>query len=207
MNLLKPKKTSFNARALVYRRITRLEKSRQSLIVFKCLMLNSSYTYYNFDNDLQEFVSIDISTLVGDYDLVVVTSSTAIYQSGTNYFYWNTSTEKWVKSTTLPVGYTTLQDAGFSNIGTYQTNAYIYAGAIDYMIKGEVAGTTTQPIKGTILPLQSMNIQYFDDYINIQDKDLVVIDGLLYKVESPDFTIKHFPRPYKIYYATLNSIL
>lgn len=207
MNLLKPKKTSFNARALVYRRITRLERSRQSLIVFKCLMLDSSYTYYNFDSELQEFVSVDITSLVGDYELVVVTTSTAIYQCGANYFYWDTSTQKWVKTTTLPVGYTTLAQTGFSNIGKYQTNAYVYAGAIDYMIKGEVAGTKTQPIKGTILPLQSMNIQYFDDYINIGEEDLVVIDGLLYSVENPDYTIKHFPRPYKIYYATLNSIL
>ena len=57
------------------------------------------------------------------------------------------------------------------------------------------------------MPLQSMNIKYYDDGLTLDQEDLVVVNGALYTVENPDYSIKHMPRPYKIYYATLNSIM
>ena len=86
-------------------------------------------------------------------------------------------------------------------------NKYYYTGSFDYMIKGSVSGVTTQPIRGNITPLTSLNIKYFDDSVNLSPHDLVVIDGHLYSVENPETSIKQMPKPYKIYFATLNSIL
>lgn len=206
MNLLKPRKTTFNPKLAVYRRFTRIEKSLSLKILFKCPKQNSNFDYFAFDYDNQHFVKVN-DNVPSNVQLVTITSSSQIFQSGTNYFYWDTVHYKWQKTTTLPVGYTSLANAGFSNIGRYQTNTYYFVGSIDYIITGEVAGTKTQPIKGNIMPLTSMNIKYYDDYLNLDEEDLVVVDGHLYSVESPDYSIKHSPRPYKIYYATLNSIL
>ena len=101
----------------------------------------------------------------------------------------------------------TLLSALYNNVGKYQTNKYYFSGSFDYMIKGSIEGTTSQYIKGNILPLTSLNIKYFDDDISLSVDDLVVIDGKLYSVEDPETTIKQQPKPFKIYFATLNSIL
>ena len=206
MNLLKPKKTTFNARALVYRRITGLEKARGYLVAYKCLKVdNVTYDYFLFDYDKQEFIEFNINDAIPTSE-VVVTSSTQVFQSGSNYFYWDKVQNKWLKTNTLPSG-STLASAGYSNIAKYQTNKYVYVGSIDYVITGSIEGTRTQIIKGAIMHLTSMNIKYYDDSLLLDEEDLVVIDGRLYSVESPDCTIKHTPRPYKIYSVTLNSIL
>ena len=97
--------------------------------------------------------------------------------------------------------------ARFANIGKYQTNKYYYVGSFDYVLKGSVSGSTTQYIKGNIIPITSMNIQYFNDYINIQPDDLVVIKNRLYSVENPEADHKYQPRDYTVYSVTLNSIL
>ena len=102
---------------------------------------------------------------------------------------------------------TTLLSATFNNIAKYQTNKYYYVGSFDYMIKGSVGGTTTQYIKGNIIPLTSLNIKYFDDSINLAVDDLVVIDKKLYAVENPEIVKKMQPKAFNIYFATLNSIL
>ena len=86
-------------------------------------------------------------------------------------------------------------------------NKYYYVGSFDFMIKGSVEGTTAQFIKGNILPLSSMNIKYFTDDITINHDDLVVVDKRLFSVEDTEMDIKYNPKPYKVYFATLNSIL
>ena len=101
----------------------------------------------------------------------------------------------------------TLRGIGFANVGKYQTNKYYFAGSFDFMVKGSMEGTTTQYIKGNIAPLTSFNIVHYNDYVQLSPDDLVVIDGHLYSVENPDRTLKHQPKDYFIYHATLNSIL
>ena len=204
--ILKPKKTSFNAPAVVYRRVTRLERTRTEQTVFSCVADNSDLYYYIFDSELNDFVVIDPTEIVGEYTTRSVTSTNQYFQNGSDYFHWNTTTHEWAKTQNLPATYT-LNPAGYSNIAKYQKNVYVYAGTFDYVITGEVAGTKVQPIKGNIMPLKSMNIKYYNDFINLDEEDLVVVNGALYAVESPDYVIKHMPRPYKIYYATLTSIL
>lgn len=95
----------------------------------------------------------------------------------------------------------------FNNIAKYQTNKYYYVGNFDFTIKGSIEGATAQYVKGNIIPLTSLNIKYFDDEINLRTDDLVVVDGHLYSVENPETTIKQQPKPFKIHFATLNSIL
>lgn len=100
-----------------------------------------------------------------------------------------------------------LRKLGFNNIGKYQTNKYYYSGSFDYIIKGSIEGTTTQYVKGNIVPLTSLNIKFYDDDITLTPDDLVVIDGHLYSVENPETIYKQQPKPFKIHFATLNNIL
>lgn len=95
----------------------------------------------------------------------------------------------------------------FNNVAKYQTNKYYFSGSFDYVIKGSIEGTTAQYIKGNIIPLTSLNIMHYDDSIDLSTDDLVVIDGHLYSIENPETTIKQQPKPFKIHFATLNSIL
>lgn len=94
-----------------------------------------------------------------------------------------------------------------SNIAKYQKNAYYYAGSFAFMIRGSISGSTSQYIKGNIVPLTSMNIKYFSDDIKLDVDDLVVVDGRLYGVENPETSIKYQPKTYNIYFVTLNNIL
>lgn len=97
---------------------------------------------------------------------------------------------------------------GFNSIiGKYQTNKYYYSGSFDYIIKGSIEGTTTQYVKGNIVPLTSLNIKFYDDDITLTTDDLVVIDGHLYSVENPETVYKQQPKPFKIHFATLNNML
>ena len=209
---LKPKKTTFNTPAAVYKRVTRIQSSLDSLVVYKAqgtyYML---WHWYTFDKDKLEFTKVADVTYSGPAETTITVSDGDVFMAGGYYFYWdktaNTGKGEWVKTATLPETYTTLKSAGYDNIAKYQTNQFIYAGSIDYIVTGEVAGTKTQPIKGAIMPLTSMNIKYYTDDIIIDEEDLVVIDGQLFSAESPDYSIKHMPRPYKIHYVTLNSIL
>lgn len=97
--------------------------------------------------------------------------------------------------------------AKFGNIGKYQTNKYYYAGSFDYIIKGSIEGTTAQYLKGNIIPLTSLNIKHFNDSINLSPDDLVVIGDKLFSVENPETVLKQQPKPYRVYFATLNNIL
>ena len=224
MNILKPKKTTFNARALVYRRVNKIGYSLSSECLYQCKNGNNEIINFMFDSSKLDFVSVEQiqPTYANEFNadrystIIVNQDGTKIFRSKDEngkpyYFRWsynaNNNKGVWVKMDTLPLTYSSLANAGYSNVGKYQMNKYVFVGSIDYVIKGEVAGTKTQAIKGLVMPLSTMNIQYFDDTIQIDEEDLVVIDGTLYSVESPDYTIKHSPRPYKIYYATLNSIM
>ena len=100
-----------------------------------------------------------------------------------------------------------LLSAKFDNIAKYQTNKYYYVGTIDVMQKGSVNESTTQYLKGNIMPLRSANIKWFNDYIRVTPDDLVVWNNHLYSVESVEIENKLQPKGYHIYFATINSIL
>lgn len=209
---LKPKKTNLNPQALVFRRLTHLERSRRTQIVFKCLNQKGAYRYFVFDLDLDGFREIDINSLTSaPEETIVVTTSTQVFQNGSNYFIWVgillDGEGNWSKSGTLPQNATTLQQTGFSNTADYETNEYIFVGGFDYTIKGEVIGAQTQQLKGNIMPLTSLNIQYYNDYINLRVDDLVVMNNQLFSVENPNYDVKHSPKDFKIYNCTLNSVL
>ena len=223
MNLLKPKKTTFNPRALVYRRVNKVGYSLSSECLYQCQNTTATLNFM-FDSSKLEFVEVtQVQPTYSNelnsnrYKTIVVNQNANMIFSAkdsagkTWYFHWaysaNSGKGAWVKTETLPAGYTSLASAGYANTGKYIMNRYVYVGAIDYIITGEVAGTKTQPIKGLVMPLTSMNIKYYDDFLQLDEEDLVVIDHNLYSVESPDYAQKHSPRAYKIYYATLNSIL
>lgn len=94
-----------------------------------------------------------------------------------------------------------------ATIAKYQKNTYYYVGSFAFMLRGSVSGSTSQYIKGNIVPLTSMNIKYFDDSVNLQVDDLVVVNGKLYSVENPETDFKFQPKGYKIHFVTLNNIL
>ena len=92
-------------------------------------------------------------------------------------------------------------------IARYQLNNYYYVGSFDFMKKGAIVTSTTQTTKGLIAPLVSMNIRTFSDDLKFTKDDLVVVDGHLYAVEDPEVTEKRLPKPFRITFMTLNSIL
>lgn len=196
---LKPKSTVHNPRALVYRRFIGLEKSINLATVYFTL---SDSKYWTFDNETLEFSQIDASLIPAES---VVTKITDNYTFLNYQGHWFTYTgTQWIETYYFSE---ILLSATFNNIAKYQTNKYYYVGSFDYMIKGSVDGTTTQYIKGNIIPLTSLNIKYFDDSINLSVDDLVVIDKKLYSVENTETVKKMQPKAFNIYFATLNSIL
>ena len=114
--------------------------------------------------------------------------------------------DSWDIEITVPTIPAQTLSAKFADIGRYQTNKYYLAGSFDYMIRGSIGSSDTQPIKGNIMHLRSFEIKYFDDNIHIDHDDLVVIDGRLYGVEELSYDIKRSPKPYTVYFATLNNI-
>lgn len=199
---LKFKSTTLTARALVYKRFISLEKSANLNTVYK--------TYDNklwvFDSENLTFIELkDNVTITTSATYPTTISASTYLQYLTTYFHYNT-TNGWVSTTTLPDNITPLA-AQFGNIAKYQLNKYYYAGSFDYMMKGSISGTTTQFIKGNIIPLLSFNIKYFNDSINLNVDDLVVVNKRLYSVENPEQDVKLQPKKYSIYFATLNRIL
>ena len=94
-----------------------------------------------------------------------------------------------------------------ANIAKYQKNTYYYAGSFTFVVRGSITGATTQYIKGNIMPLTSMNIKYFNDSVNLQVDDLVVVGDHLYSAENLETDQKYQPKVYKVHFATLNNIL
>lgn len=198
---LKPKSTVKNTRALVYKRFTAIESSESLAIVYET---DSDGLFWTFDNLKLEFNEIDAEN-VADSTIRHVTDFETVFVYQGKYFRYNGV--EWQETTKPTEDGITLLSATFNNIGKYQMNHYYFTGSFDYMVKGTIAGTTTQYIKGNIIPLTSLNIKYFDDTVNLAQDDLVVIDGHLYSVENPETVLKQMPKPFKVYFATLNSIL
>lgn len=198
---LKPKSTVFNPRALLYKRFISLEKSVNPNYVYNTV---SDGYLWTFDNVEMKFFRLDISLLPNNAIATRVEDFTSVLQYKDKYFRY--TGVAWQEISTLEQGITLLS-ARFNNIAKYQTNKYYFVGSFDFMIKGSIEGTTAQYIKGNIIPLTSLNIKHFNDDITLSPDDLVVVDGHLYSVENPETNIKQQPRPYKVYFATLNSIL
>lgn len=196
---LKPRSTVHNPYAILYKRFTAIDSS---FVVANIYNTAVDGKYWVFDNATLSFTEITNPTITANTVVNVVTSVTVLQYQNTYFKYadgaWGTITDT--------TGFTLLS-ASYNNIGKYQTNRYYFAGTFDYIIKGSIEGTTSQYIKGNIIPLTSLNIKYFDDDINLSVDDLVVISGRLYAVENPEKTIKQQPKPFNIYFATLNSIL
>jgi len=200
--LLKPKSTVGNDMALLYKRFIGLENSNNLRVVYKT---HSDNLYWLINADLQIFNIIDAENLLPTTIVKTIYDNITILQFQSIYFKYNGS--DWVKTTNITGEGITLLSATFNNIAKYQMNKYYFAGSFDYVIKGSIEGTTTQYIKGNIMPLTALNIKHYNDSIKLAEDDLVVIDKHLYSVENPSITQKRLPRAFRIYFATLNSIL
>lgn len=214
---LKPKTTVGKTRALLYKRFIGIEQAFHQLdqtIVYYAQYRTDrggivTRSWY-FDRISQQFIDVPSGV---EPDQQIRLTVGAVYTSGQYYFVLHSRSVgqgvsyTWERSETLPDTVQTLRGIGFANVGRYQTNKYYFAGSFDFMVKGSMEGTTTQYIKGNITPLTSFNIVHYNDYVQLSPDDLVVIDGHLYSVENPDRTLKHQPKDYFIYHATLNSIL
>lgn len=196
---LKPKSTVHNPLALVFRRFTVIN---ESFTVENIYMTVADNKYWIFDNQKLSFIEVG-NAIISASTKVTNVFNYNVLQYQKLYFKYNGASWESIED----ISGLTLLSALYNNVGKYQTNKYYFSGSFDYMIKGSIEGTTSQYIKGNILPLTSLNIKYFDDDISLSVDDLVVIDGKLYSVEDPETTIKQQPKPFKIYFATLNSIL
>ena len=198
---LKPKSTVKNPKALLYRRFIGLEKSINLTFVYNTV---SDGLFWTFDNILEKFTEIDGLQIPQTATITPIQDFSSVLQYQDKLFRYNGI--EWKRVAEVGEG-VSLLSATFNNIGKYQTNKYYFVGSFDYVIKGAIEGTTTQYIKGNKLPLTSLNIKHFEDDLKITVDDLVVIDKHLYSVENPETNIKQQPKPYKVYFATLNSIL
>lgn len=194
---LKPKTTVFNEPAVLYRRFISIESSTSLTNIYKTI----DNKIWSFDYISLEFK--EITEELNTIPQIQIVASNDLIKYNNTYFYYTT---EWVKSDTI-IENMDLLSAFYNNIGQYQMNKYYARGSFDYMINGEQSNSTVQFVKGLIAPLNTLNIKYFNDDINLKEDDLVVIDKRLYSVENPTRTMKNMPRPYYIYYATLNSIL
>lgn len=197
---LKPKSTVKNPLALQYKRFIGLEKS----INLQTIYNTEDGIFWSFDNLTLVFSKIESTLIPSTSKVIQVYDFSSVLQYQDKYFRYNGL--EWQKIDQLNQDITLLS-ATFNNIAKYQTNKYYFVGSFDYVIKGSIEGTTVQYVKGNIIPLTSLNIKYFSDDIDLSTDDLVVIDGRLYSVENPETSIKQQPKPYKIHFATLNSIL
>lgn len=207
---MKPKSTVHNPKALVYRRFIGLEKSVNLKTVY---FTTVDSKYWTFDVETLTFQPFDSSLIITSTNIVNIATNTTILTYLDKYFAYVSisipdfpTMYAWMEPQSIGDN-ATLLSAKFNNIGKYQTNKYYYVGSFDYMVKGSIEGTTSQYIKGNIIPLTSMNIKHFNDEINLNVDDLVVIGKKLFSVENPETTMKMQPKPLKIYFATLNAIL
>lgn len=197
---LKPKSTTLNPRALLYKRFTAIQKANTLNSIYK----TTDNKLWLFDSEKLAF-TIYYETPTATIAVGSTTILTYIKNGVTLYFGYSLS-DGWEKKTNAEVG-DTLLSAKFSNIGAYQTNQYYYHGSFNYVKKGAIEGSTTQYIKGNIMPISSLSIQHFDDYINIEQDDLVVINNHLYAVQNPVEDHKHQPKDFTIYSVDLIGIL
>lgn len=189
--VLKPRSSVGNIRALIYKRYTQIKTAVSS----NCLYRTADGKFWRFDGNFFEYVGD-----IGGKKIVNISANDKVQYDGLVYVYGEGA---WAEDSTATSGI-----QGFNNrIGTYQTNEYYFSGSFDFMIKGGIESADTQFIKGNIVPLRSFNIRYFDDNANLDHDDLLVIDGHLYSVESLSQDRKMMPKPFIVYFATLNNIL
>lgn len=199
---LKPKSTTLCPRALLYRRFIGLEKSINLQIVYNTI---TDGKFWSFDNLTLAFSQIESSLIAPESRVVEIEDFRSVLQYQKTYFRYTGL--QWETIQDISGSNITLLSATFNNIAKYQTNKYYYVGSFDYMIKGSIESTTSQFIKGNIIPLTSLNIKHFNDDIHLTTDDLVVLEHRLYSVENPEVDHKHQPKDYTIYFATLNSVL
>lgn len=207
---MKPKSTVKNARAMLYKRYIELETSNSLAKIYRTGGTALEYRYWYFNGDIADFIEMTYADVPSSATIIDTGINVYVYKNK-YYRYGGTPgvyppTLAWVKYDTNPSQLTPI-GMKVNTIGKYQLNKYYYVASFDFIIKGSIGGTTTQYIKGNIAPLTSFDIKHFNDNINLQPDDLVVINGRLYSVENPEEDHKHQPKDYKIYYATLNSIL
>ena len=209
---LKPRSTVRNQRALLYKRFTSIEISKNISTLYR----TGDGKYWTFDVEQLNFVQYtgeipENYTKIDVFGYPPFLANTTVFKYEKYYFYYSSplfGTAEWVRSEDITsLGDITLLSAKFNNVAKYQVNKYYFVGSFDYVIKGSIEGTTAQYIKGNIIPLSSLNIKHYNDDIRLSPDDLVVVDGHLYSVESPETVIKQQPKPFKIYFATLNNIL
>lgn len=198
--ILKAKSLAGQQRAYLYKRFIAIENSA---------VLNTAYKtedniYWYFDNKIEDFVKIDNLPNMSNVQIIDVSNGKTILQY--NQYYYRYLNFKWEKVTELGDD-VVLLSAKYSNIGRYQTCKYYYVTSFNYVTSGTISNTTTQYLRGNVFDLQVLNIKYYNDYVDLKAEDLIVIGNRLYSVENPETSIKLQPRIYKIYYATLNSIL
>lgn len=204
---MKFKSTTLAPRISVYKRFIGIEQSMSLQTLYKTVADN---LYWAFNNETKEFYNIEQDLVPDGVTTISVTGTSILTYMGTYYSYVYdgvSQTYSWSSTTTPPQLLTNVISAKSNNIGKYQINKYYFVGTIDCMQKGSLEETTTQYLKGNIMPLVSGNIKFFNDYIKVSPDDLIVWHGRLYSVERVEQDHKHQPKDYTVYFATLNSIL
>ena len=207
---LKPRTTTKNVRALLYRRFTAIQSSADHLVFYRTAeasTLGTIYHYWTFNAGKAEFDLADDIYVQGD-EVVDVGATTFAFVRGfaenpVRIFTYTAYGWAYADTTAL----TTQIPVNFAQARQYQINKYYFVKSFDFMMNGSISGTTGQYIKGNIVPITSFNIKHFDDSLNLAVDDLIVINGKLYSVENPEIEHKHQPRDYNVYFATLNNIL
>lgn len=206
---MKFKSTTLAPRISVYKRFIGIEQSMSLQTLYKTVADN---LYWAFNNETKEFYNIEQELVPDGVTTISVDGTKILTYMGTYYSYVYdsaTQTYSWSSTTTPPQLLTDNNTISVksNNIGKYQINKYYFVGTIDCMQKGSLEETTTQYLKGNIMPLVSGNIKFFNDYIKVSTDDLIVWHGRLYSVERVEQDHKHQPKDYTVYFATLNSIL
>lgn len=207
---LKPKSSVKNPRALLYRRYTDIANATTTKAFYKTTVDNKFWVF-----NITGFIEVSAETVSSIIDKTIV----EVYSEVGNFtqlryesVLWayakvlDTNKHEWVHGGIADNQHQPLS-AQFGSIARYQLNKYYYVGSFDYMIRGSVEGSETQPISGLITPLTSFEIKTFDDTLQIDHDDLIVIDGHLYSVEALTAEVKRMPKPFVIHFATLNSVL
>lgn len=193
---LKPKNTTLNKRALLYRRYTDLQVSSSLARVYK----TEDGKRWLFNSDERTFVLLDERIEVDETVVREVNSDTALGYLGILYKYINNSWQVVTASTNTLT-------AMFGNIAKYQLNKYYYEKSFAFVHTSSQDNETMQAVKGNILPFSTVAIKFYDDSVGLRVDDLVVINGKLYAVERISIDMKHQPKDYYIYFADLTSIV
>lgn len=190
---LKPKMTTQNPRALLYRQFIDIV----STMSLKCYYMTYNGKYWLFDNENLSFIEVNYDNK-GEVVKVYTDNVFKYLNKCFNY----TMLNGWQE-----VNLTATLSLKFANIGKWQMNKYYYTCSFDYIKKGAIDDTLIQPIKGNMFPLQTVEIQYYNDFVHLKPSDLVVIGKHLFSVESVTIDEKKQPKDFRIYNARLNSIL